>query len=456
MGLPHEGDWDLEVFDLQPWEVRELLETLGQVIECGKQFGVFKLTPHGSDLMIDVSLPRAEVKTGPGHKDFEVRVDPYLPTGEACLRRNYTVNSMLMDPFDGELFDFFGAAFDCRNRLLLATSEKFKEDPLRPLIGMQLAGRYDMRMMVNGCTTRYCREMLTDYGSLPKERVFGEWYKWAAKSTRPSAGLHFLIDAGWIGLYQDLDLMSYCPQDPEWHPEGTVLTHTMHVCDAMAAICERERVEGEDKAVLLFAALCHDMGKAATTLYDGRWRSPGHAEAGVPVVEAFLDSIGCFPRIIDRVLPLVKEHMFCVTHRVSLKTGSLNLRLVRRLLQRLGEARFEDLIHLIEADHSGRPPLPGGLPEEGRRLAELRASLPQAFERLVQGRHLIEHGMTPGPHFGPILKQALEAQLDGEFTDADGGIRWLQDNYLIPGYTLNEQVDAMTRHFRGMRGQPDV
>jgi tRNA nucleotidyltransferase (CCA-adding enzyme) len=433
MGIPYDGDCDIEVFDLHDWELLEALEPLGVVTQAGKSFGVIKLVPHGWDKAIDISLPRTEVKTGTGHDGFTVTVNPYLPRDQATLRRNFTVNSMLMDPWTGEVFDYYGGCSDCRARLLIATSEKFKEDPLRPLIGMQLAGRFDMHMTGGGLTQSYCRELLAEAASLPRERVFGEWYKWASQSVRPSAGLAFLRMSGWLHLYPALERMVFCPQDPEWHPEGDCMLHTMHVCDAMANICLREHIAGEDKAVLLLAALCHDMGKPDTTKFiEGRWRSPGHAEAGVPVAKAFLDSIGCFDRITRRVLPLVKEHMAHVQFHASLNTSGLNLRTVRRLLVRLGEARFSDLIHLMEADHSGRPPLAGGIPEGAKKLLELRASLPEVFEKLVQGRHLIHlAGLRPGPAFGPILKAALEAQLDGEFTDADGGIQWLRSKNLI-------------------------
>ncbi|MBR0458833.1 MAG: hypothetical protein IJJ26_06325 [Victivallales bacterium] len=40
------------------------------------------------------------------------------------------------------------------------------------------------------------------------------------------------------------------------------------------------------------------------------------------------------------------------------------------------------------------------------------------------GRQLISLGISPGPQMNPILKQAFEAQLDGEFSDEEGAILW--------------------------------
>jgi tRNA nucleotidyltransferase (CCA-adding enzyme) len=45
----------------------------------------------------------------------------------------------------------------------------------------------------------------------------------------------------------------------------------------------------------------------------------------------------------------------------------------------------------------------------------------------LQGRHLIERGMSPGKQFGKVLDEAFEAQLEGQFTDLDGAQKWLAE-----------------------------
>ena len=69
-----------------------------------------------------------------------------------------------------------------------------------------------------------------------------KFVKWALKSVKPSAGLFFLRDVGWLQAFPILKHLVFCPQDPEWHPEGDVFTHTALVCDAMADICVREGI----------------------------------------------------------------------------------------------------------------------------------------------------------------------------------------------------------------------
>ena len=50
----------------------------------------------------------------------------------------------------------------------------------------------------------------------------------------------------------------------------------------------------------------------------------------------------------------------------------------------------------------------------------------QAPKPIMLGRHLLELGLSPGPEMGKILKDAFEAQLDGEFSDVEGGMQWLR------------------------------
>jgi len=45
---------------------------------------------------------------------------------------------------------------------------------------------------------------------------------------------------------------------------------------------------------------------------------------------------------------------------------------------------------------------------------------------LILGRHLIDQGLKPGVAFKPILDACFEAQLDGVFSNFEGGLRYLK------------------------------
>jgi tRNA nucleotidyltransferase (CCA-adding enzyme) len=411
-------DFDVEVYGLGVDPLTRALEGVGSVNAVGRSFGVLKVFLDGEE--VDVSLPRRESKSGTGHRGFLVEPDPDLTPEEASRRRDFTINAMLHDPASGELLDFFGGLADLSGRVLRHVGPAFAEDPLRVLRGMQLAGRFDLTAPAE--TLELSRRLLAEYDTLAPERVWAEWAKWAAKSTHPSAGLRFLAASGWRARYPEIEALDGCPQEPEWHPEGDVWVHTLLVCDAAAAIAQREGLGADDRAVLLLAALCHDLGKPPTTaIEEGRVRSPGHAEE-LSSYAALLDRLSCPERIARRVIGLSRYHL---AH-----TGFAgSARHVRRLARSLGEHEetIEQLARLVEADHSGRPPLAGGMPEPMAAMLALARELVAAAAvpgRLLLGRHLLEMGVAPGPRMGELLDAAYEAQLDGAFDTLEGAREW--------------------------------
>jgi tRNA nucleotidyltransferase (CCA-adding enzyme) len=406
------SDYDVEVFQMEPERLKSILSRFGGINEVGKSFGVLILTLEDGT-KTEFTIPRRENKEGRGHKGFLVRLDPSMTVAETATRRDFTINAIYKDAVgeNRRLHDPLKGVADLNVGRLHPAGPKFGEDPLRVLRGMQFAGRFRMWPSVD-CQAA-CLSVLDEYASLPKERVWAEWYKWSTLSARPSMGIAFLGLCGWLDHYPQIKAMFNVPQNPVWHPEGDVYTHVMHVCDAAATIADREGVTGEDRAVLMFAALCHDMGKPSTTcLKDfGRpdeWRSPGHDQEGVPIARQFLESIGCLERIIVRVLPLIREHMFPVW-------TPINRRMVRRLRLRLEPATLDELLLIMEADHSGRPPLPKGLPSGASKLIELNEELPPKIEPVVTGRHIMELGVTDGKTIGAIKREVFEAQLEEAF-----------------------------------------
>lgn len=412
-------DVDVEVYGLPADPLAAALAGVGKVNAVGKSFGVLKVTFDGAT--IDVALPRRENKQGRGHKGFMVAPDATMTPAEAAARRDYTINAMAWDPATEELLDFFGGQDDARRRVLRHVGPAFAEDPLRVLRGMQFAARFDCT--VDPATAELARTLAPEYGDLPVERVWDEWWKWASKSAHPGAGLRFLEACGWMAHYPELVALDGCPQEPEWHPEGDVLTHTALVTDAAAAVAVRDGLAAEDRGVLVLAALVHDLGKPETTaVTDGRIRSIGHTNTR-ETFRAFLARVGAPARVVERVVALCVEHLVHIGF-----SGSA--RQVRRLATRLGAAgeTIATLARLVEADHDGRPPLPGGLPDDMRALLDVAREVSAAETApvpLLLGRHLIEMGVAPGPAMGRWLQAAYEAQLDGAFDTLDGARAWI-------------------------------
>ncbi len=80
------------------------------------------------------------------------------------------------------------------------------------------------------------------------------------------------------------------PQDPAYHAEGDVLTHTRMVAEALAGLAAWRALPPAERAALFLAALLHDIGKPATTAVapDGRIRSPNHSAVGAALARGLL------------------------------------------------------------------------------------------------------------------------------------------------------------------------
>ncbi len=427
-------DIDLEVSGASFADLHRVLTPLGATDVVGRSFGVIKLR-LASGTEYDVSLPRRESKTGAGHRGFAVQPDPSLSDAEAAARRDFTLNAIAWDPATAKLIDPHGGEADLRARLLRHVGPAFAEDPLRVLRGMQLAGRFNLRLAPD--TADVCRRIAPAFAELPVERVWQEWAKWAEKSCgpqgRPSAGLVVLRETGWLEHFPELAALVGCPQDPEWHPEGDVFIHTAHACDALARDPAWLAAEPRRRRTLMLAVLLHDVGKPACTRLAEkagrtRWTSPGHEPAGVAPAEAFLRRIGAPLDHAPLITPHVANHM---VHHHGGPSG-LGANAIRRLARRLAPASITDLTLVMRADCNGRPPLESpetlALIERLRAEADALALADSAPRPILLGRHLIAHGRQPGPEFKQLLDTAFEAQLDGAFTDESGALMWLSKN----------------------------
>jgi tRNA nucleotidyltransferase (CCA-adding enzyme) len=422
-------DFDIEVYGIAYDRLAGLIAQHGRVDLVGKNFGVVKL--HTPERDYDFAVPRRDSKFGLHHRDFRAEFDPEITPQAAASRRDFTINAMAWDPVDDVLLDFFGGAQDLEAGLLRATSHAFSEDPLRVLRGLQFAARYDLQLESE--TALRCRTIVDQYGTIAVERVADEFMKWATKGRKPGRIAEYLSASGWDVHFPEITGLAGVPQDPDWHPEGDVGTHTMLVVNEAARIAEREGVEGDARAVLIFSALCHDFAKPKTTMMrerDGRmrWSSWGHEPEGGPMAREFLSRIHIKASIIDQVVPLVENHLAPST----MARGPVSARAVRRLAMRLAPASIDQLLLVIEADHSGRPPLPAGLPEGAVRIRD--AAREQGVHRgpqapLILGRHVMPYfDDKPGKHIGEVTAAAYEAQADGVFSDEPSAIAWLAEH----------------------------
>lgn len=421
------GEYDLEVYGIEPPKLRAMLDELGDVDAVGESFTVYKVRfrarERGGDSSappVDVSLPRRESKTARGHRGFVIEGDPHLSFVEACRRRDFTINAILLDPLSEERIDPFHGERDIEQRVLRAVDEKtFSEDSLRVLRLLQFAARFEYG--VDEATKELCKTI--NLSDLPAERIWGEMEKLLLRARRPSIGLSLARELGVIKqLFPELETLAGCPQEPEWHPEGDVWTHTLLAIDKAAEISAG--LPRECRVAVMLGVLCHDFGKPlTTTVIDGRIRSFDHEAQGIAPATRFLDRLGVHSMngldVRHQALAIVGNHLKpsqFYKERERVTTGAF-----RRLATKCD---LELLYFGAKADSLGRTEkYPHAEAEEWflERARELGVCH-RAPEPLLLGRHLLTLGMQPGPEIGRVLKEVYELQLDGKVATLEEAI----------------------------------
>ena len=415
-------DVDLEVFGIPQERLPVLLAAFGRVEAVGQSFPVYKLIAPDGGVAIDVALPRRESKHGRGHKGFAVHGDPFMSLADGARRRDFTINAIAWDPLTDTYEDPFDVRTDLERRLLRAVDPRtFGDDSLRVLRAVQFAARFEFAL--DPATAALCRAIPLD--DLPAERIWGEIEKLLLQAFRPSIGLALALDLGIVDrLFPELAALVGCEQEPEWHPEGDVWVHTLMVIDKARELngdLDRPRL-----ITVMLGALCHDLGKPATTaVIDGRIRSMEHEEAGVAPTVQLLNRLNVHTidgfDVRGQVVGLVAQHLKPGAFH---KAGNVSDGAFRRLAQKVD---LELLARVARADCLGRTgpfdcSAMDWFIERARRLGVEHQPPPP----LLLGRHVLALGVAPGPRVGAILKQVYDKQLDGEIqtlADAIGEAR---------------------------------
>jgi tRNA nucleotidyltransferase (CCA-adding enzyme) len=446
-------DWDLEVFGLGYKNLEDLFADLNPQT-VGKEFGIIKLRIEG--LEVDVSVPRTTNLVGVNDAEF-FDADPDMTVEEAARRRDFTINAMAFDMETGELHDPFGGMADLEAGILRATDpEQFVKDPLRAFRAMQLLAR--KMSSVDPETMVLIKGMLFEFPNIARERVYVEFRKLLLLAPKPSVGLEFLRESGWLVWFPELNGLVGCAQNPEWHPEGDVWVHSLLVVDAMAEVLHM--IPGEQQEAFAFAALLHDVGKPLVTLFPGmvdpfvaqvqdlqakmeldgvddrllgvlvdamgsaqklRLTAHGHDTLGAEPARSFMKRLTLDKKLNALTVGLVEVHM----QPYSLHQGGAGKGAYARLARKIEEVGGDLflLARMSQCDGAASGPdwetrnLKKGKPnwnhESSRSTlewAEVFKADASAVEPKVQGRDLTQAGMRPGPQFGKMLAEALEIQ----------------------------------------------
>ena len=397
LGYPRK-DLDLLVTGLPQPDLLRCLRPYGRVQLTGRTFGVTKLLPHGWDgPPIDVALPRTEISTGIGHRDFEVTFDHTLPVETDLGRRDFTINAMAIDLADGHLLDPFGGYEDLQQRRLRQVSMvAFPEDPLRMLRGIQLAARFALQ--IEPATRESMQTYATAITTVATERIAEELRK-LLQAWAPSQGFVMMHEVG---------LLRHILPELARLADGASFARTMRRLDTVQQ-CERLSYRGH--LDLLLAALLCDSGLSLVVQTGTSWTLQDLAQASACLARQRLEAlkittIGAQPALISA---LITQSAFEVS---ALATPAA----LRHFAHDVGCTEAFMLFELRLADRLGHEP---EHPVDD--LLDLRQRLHMAIDQqtplslkdlAVNGDDLQRLGIPAGPRLGQILQTLLGHVLD--------------------------------------------
>ena len=418
--------------------ITERIEPYGKVDLVGRSFGVIKFSIGGH--VYDISLPRKDraLKTERrGHKDFSVDSDPDIPLEIDLKRRDFRCNSLAHRLIDDALIDPFDGQTDIEERIIRLTNPRaFPEDPLRIIRAARFASVLGFHIEPE----IYHIAKNIDLTGLSVERITEELYRILLESTLPSVGIEELFRLGALHqLLPELYRLTLSIQDSVFHPEKddyghhTVWKHTKLTLDQARRLARKTDWDHPRTLILLLAALFHDIGKAATALWEFKQErmvitNKGHDIAGEKMARDIFDRLKIFSwngtDLRTPVLALIRCH-----HRASELWQNRDI-VTKKAFNRLAadiNGEIELLVFLDAADRAGRNDSPAeGLDKEGEwllgKFEELNVSR-ESIKPLIMGRDLIALDVAPGPDMGSILKNIYQLQLDNEFETREDGLK---------------------------------
>lgn len=375
----------------------------------GRQVG-WRAAMDGLGLM-EIALPRTEVSTGPGHRDFEIVVEPGLPLERDAERRDFTINALYRNVHTREVADPSGRGrHDLDHKLLNTTHpDSFRDDPLRILRALRFVATlpgFDLSKVAYAEMRRHAGAThgLTERGV--SGTALTELQK-LLMGRRVARALRLARDAGVLAvLLPELADMIGFEQESRYH-DMTTDEHTFTALDAAAGMHCDLRVR--------MALLFHDAGKPKSSWKgdDGRLHYYANPELGTEDHEAIgarlaaraLARLNAPASLRRDVTTLIERHM------VSL-SGKTRPAKVRRWRCELGDELLSDLLKHRLADVMGKGTVDYSHLRALARLEQIRedaerAGVPASVKQLAVNGHDAKALGLEGEAIGKALRGVL-------------------------------------------------
>lgn len=386
-----------------------VLDLFPQTFAVGAHFGVV-LVRHKIDdhpTLTEVATFRSDGAYLDGRHPSAVTFADHPE--EDVLRRDFTINGMLLDPLklppdwpippnalNAAVLDYVQGRQDLDAKIIRAIGDpilRFTEDKLRMLRAVRFAARFGYTLHPE--TAVAIRQLAPQITQVSRERVRDELTRMLTEGHARRAFEHLDQTRLLPEVLPEIDRLHNVEQPPQYHPEGDVWVHTLLLLEKLPADCS---------PTLAWGALLHDVGKPATfQRAPDRIRFNGHVEVGAKIAAEICRRLRFSNDETDQILALVDNHMrFAAVRQMRESTLKRFFRL----------PHFDEHLALHRLDCLSSHGDLTLYDFARRRLAELPPDSVRP-QLLLTGRDLIAAGYRPGPRFKKLLALAEDAQLEG-------------------------------------------
>jgi tRNA nucleotidyltransferase (CCA-adding enzyme) len=390
------ADWDV-CTDARP---DELMKIFPRAVPTGLQHGTVTVVMHGHHY--EVTTLRGETTYSDGRRPDAVHFVDDITADLA--RRDFTINAIAVNPWNGELVDPFDGRQDIDAKIIRAVGkavERFSEDGLRVLRAARFSATLEFELAPE--TFAAIGPTIDTFKKVSAERVRDEWVK-AMKAKKPSRAFEVMRESGILGVTCPELLEGVGCEQNKWHSYD-VWKHAMECMDYCVG-----------DPILRISALLHDVGKPKSRAFGDKtqdWTFYDHDRIGAEMAFPIATRLKFSNEERDRIVSLVRNHLF---HYDEWTDAA-----VRRWMKRVGLDRIEDLFALSEADLRAKGPMTFDathlLPLEAlkvhvAKIMEEGAAL-TTRDLAIDGNVLMkELGIKPGRIIGVILETLLEAVIN--------------------------------------------
>ena len=399
-------DFDVAT-DARPDRLMDLFPKSGRV---GAHFGVVLV--RDAFAQVEVATFRSDQDYTDGHRPTAVHFE--RDPRQDVLRRDFTINGLMLDPAGGEVLDFVGGREDLARRVVRAIGDpaaRFREDHLRMLRAIRFAARLGFEIEPD--TFAAIREQHASILLISAERIRDELNRILTEGGA-RRGFELLDASGLLAdILPEVAAMKGVEQPPEYHPEGDVWAHTLLLLAGL----------DHPSVTLAWGALLHDVGKPPTFRVAERIRFDGHVEEGVRLAHGILTRLRFSREQAEQIEALVANHMrFKDVPHMRVST-------LKRFL-RLPDFPEHLELHRLDVLASNRRLETYEMVR--RKLGELSADELKP-DRLLTGADLIAAGYEPGPRFTEILRAVEDAQLEGRVRTAGEAMELVRRRFPAEG-----------------------